>query len=322
MDRSELRADCERCVGLCCVAPALSASADFAIDKPAGQPCPNLRPDFRCGIHDQLRQRGFPGCTAYDCFGAGQRVAQVTFAGRDWRTPEVAARLFAAFGVMRQLHELLWYLTEALALPAARPMCDELGRAAAETERLAGHGPDAALAGLDGLDGQDSLDGRDVGAHRTEVGALLRRGSELARAGLGGRGLVGAGLVGRNLRGADLRGADLRGAYLVGADLTGAGLRLADPVGADPRGARLGRADLGTTLFLTQPQVASARGDDGTALPAWISRPVHWSPQGIPWPAASAHEAATPRRSVRSGPAPRSGPAAPGSRRSRRSAGS
>ncbi|HEY6597232.1 MAG TPA: pentapeptide repeat-containing protein, partial [Asanoa sp.] len=38
--RAELRADCTRCVGLCCVAPAFSASADFAIDKPAGRPCP------------------------------------------------------------------------------------------------------------------------------------------------------------------------------------------------------------------------------------------------------------------------------------------
>lgn len=321
MDRSELRADCERCVGLCCVAPALTASADFAIDKPAGQPCPNLRPDFRCGIHDQLRQRGFPGCTAYDCFGAGQHVTQVTFAGRDWRTPGVAAQLFAAFGVMRQLHELLWYLTEALALPAARPMRDELDRAAAETGRLAGHGPDA-LAGLDSLGGLDDLDGLDVGAHRTEVGALLRRVSELARAGLGGRGLVGADLVGRNLRGADLRGADLRGACLIGADLTGADLRLADLIGADLRAAQLSGADLGTALFLTQPQVASAKGDSGTALPAWISRPAHWSPQGIPWPTASARAAATPRRSARSGPAPGSGPGAPGSRRSRRSAGS
>jgi uncharacterized protein YjbI with pentapeptide repeats len=76
-----LRADCERCFGLCCVAPAFSASADFAIDKDAGCPCPNLQADFRCAIHDRLRQRGFAGCTVYDCFGAGQKVAQVTFGG-------------------------------------------------------------------------------------------------------------------------------------------------------------------------------------------------------------------------------------------------
>lgn len=105
--RVSLRADCARCVGLCCVAPAFSASADFAIDKDAGQPCPNLRGDFRCSIHDRLRQRGFPGCAVYDCFGAGQQVTQVTFGGQDWRTPGVAAQMFAVFTIVRQLHELL-----------------------------------------------------------------------------------------------------------------------------------------------------------------------------------------------------------------------
>jgi len=107
-----LRADCANCFALCCVAPAFAASADFAIDKPAGHPCPNLANDFRCGIHDRLRPRGFPGCTVYDCFGAGQKIAQHTFGGRDWRThPELAGPMFAALHIMRALHELLWYLT-------------------------------------------------------------------------------------------------------------------------------------------------------------------------------------------------------------------
>ncbi len=103
-----LRADCSRCAGLCCVAPAFAASTDFAIDKPAGQPCPNLRTEFGCSIHDSLRKRGFPGCVAFDCFGAGQQVVQVTFAGRTWRQdPEIAESMFAVFAVMRQLMELL-----------------------------------------------------------------------------------------------------------------------------------------------------------------------------------------------------------------------
>jgi hypothetical protein len=51
-----LRADCNRCVGLCCIAPAFSASADFAIGKEAGQACPNQQPDVRCAIHTRLRQ--------------------------------------------------------------------------------------------------------------------------------------------------------------------------------------------------------------------------------------------------------------------------
>src|ERR1700712_5136503 len=96
--RADLRADCSRCVALCCVAPAFAASADFAIDKPAGRPCPNLDAAFGCSIHRRLRPSGFPGCVVFDCLGAGQRVAQQTFAGRDWRSePAIAPQMFAAF---------------------------------------------------------------------------------------------------------------------------------------------------------------------------------------------------------------------------------
>ena len=41
--RRDLTADCSRCAGLCCVLPAFAASADFAVDKPAGTPCRHLR---------------------------------------------------------------------------------------------------------------------------------------------------------------------------------------------------------------------------------------------------------------------------------------
>ncbi len=269
-DQLSLRADCERCFGLCCVAPAFAASADFAIDKAAGQPCPHLQDDSRCGIHGQLRQRGFPGCAVYDCFGAGQKVAQLTFGGRDWRqAPGTAEQMFGVFAVMRQLHELLWYLTEALALPAARPLHGELRRVLGDTERLTRGGPGAIL-------------GIDVAAHRQRVNALLLRASELARAGLSRQGTDrrGADLTGADLRGASLRGASLRGACLVGADLTGADLTGADLTGADLRGAGLSGADLAGSIFLTQAQLDAATGDAVTKLPRSLTRPVHWPRPG------------------------------------------
>jgi uncharacterized protein YjbI with pentapeptide repeats len=266
--RSSLRADCARCSGLCCVAPAFSASADFAIDKPAGQPCPNLQPDFRCGIHQGLRQHGFRGCAAYDCFGAGQRVSQVTFGGQDWRAdPSTAGQMFAAFAVMRQLHALLWYLSDALDSPAARPVHAELRQALETTERMA-RGRAGDLLEL------------DLRAHHEEVTALLRRASELIRAGVPGPKAdhAGAELIGARLAGANLAGASLRGACLIGADLSGANLRAADLTGADLRDADLSGADLTGGLFLVQSQLDSAKGDAGTRLPASLSRPVHWPP--------------------------------------------
>lgn len=268
-DRNGLRTDCESCFALCCVAPAFSASADFAIDKPAGQPCSNLQGDFRCGIHNRLRQQGFRGCTGYDCFGAGQKVAQVTFGGRDWRqAPLTTTRMFEVFPIVRDLHELLWYLTEALTLLPAGPLHGELSLAFDETEGLTRQTPEA-LVGLDGL---------DVAAHRRVVNGLLLGTSELARAGYPRMDdYRGADLIGAKLKGADLRGATLRGAYLIGADLRGGDLRMADLTGADLRGADLRGADLSESIFLIQSQLdASAKGDTETRLPPKLTRPAHW----------------------------------------------
>ncbi|MFI7160631.1 pentapeptide repeat-containing protein [Micromonospora chalcea] len=256
----ELRADCSRCAGVCCVAPAFTASADFAIDKPAGRPCPNLGADFRCGIHTELRQRGFPGCTAFDCFGAGQHLTRHTFAGRDWRAdPATAARMFDTFAVLRPLHELLWYLTEAVRLTPPGPLRDELTAALDETGRLADGTPDELLA-------------LDVDAHRDRANRLLSRAAEQARAGKAGPDRRGATLIAVDLRRTPLAGANLRGACLIGADLRGVRLGAADLTGADLRGA-----DLSECLFTHQSQLDAARGDHRTVLPPGLRRPAHWS---------------------------------------------
>jgi hypothetical protein len=263
VERAQLRADCSRCAGLCCVAPAFAASADFAIDKPAGMPCPNLQDDFRCGIHAQLRDRGFSGCEVFDCFGAGQQVTQRTFGGRSWReAPELAAAQFAVLPVMRQLHESLWYLSEAETLAAAAPLRAEMRAQRERTERLTAATPEELLA-------------VDVGAFRRVIGDLLTRVSDLVRAG-GGPDRRGADLMGRDLRRTTLANASLRGAYLIGADLRGVDLGQADLLGADLRAADVRGADLSRCLFLTRTQVSAAKGDTATRLPVALDRPGHW----------------------------------------------
>ena len=264
-DHRGLRADCASCFALCCVVPAFSASADFAINKPAGLACPNLQPDFRCGIHAGLRVHGFAGCTVYDCFGAGQKVSQVTFGGRDWRqAPSVARQMFGVFPIMRDLHELLWYVAEALTLPVARRLHADLAQTQGEIEAFTRQSP-AVLLGL------------DVAAHRREVNDLLLAASEQVRAGVPHRkDHRGADLIGAGLEGADLRGASLRGAYLIGADLRGANLRMADVIGADLRGADLRGADLTGSIFLIQSQLNAAKGDSDTRLPPSLTNPAHW----------------------------------------------
>ncbi|WP_447925072.1 pentapeptide repeat-containing protein [Georgenia muralis] len=279
---TELTADCLRCVALCCVALPLVASADFAIDKAPGVPCLNLRADLGCGIHARLREEGFPGCTVYDCFGAGQKVARLTYGGRDWRDHRGdAEEMFAVFAVVRQLHEMLRHLDEARRLAVPPALADEADRAFGAVDALTRGAPGTILA-------------LDVAARRGAVGELLERVSaHVRRAYLreahmdegrarrardvpAGRDLRRADLVGARLAGTDLRGADLRGALLVAADLRGADLRAADVLGADLRGARLAGADLREALFLTGPQLAAAQGDGATRVAPHLGRPEHW----------------------------------------------
>lgn len=261
-----LKDDCEQCFGLCCVALPFAASSDFAVDKDGGEPCRNLQANFRCGVHDTLRKQGYRGCTVYECFGAGQKVSQITYGGQDWRSaPESARQMFAVFPVMRQLHELLRYLDEALTLETAAEMQQELSAAFQATERLT-------------LLSAEELLQVDVAAHRADVNMLLLRTSERVRDGVEGQKINrrGADLIGAKLRNADLRGANLRGAYLIAADLRGADLRLADLIGADLRDADLSGANLTGSLFLTQSQLNSARGDADSKLPPTLARPAHW----------------------------------------------
>jgi uncharacterized protein YjbI with pentapeptide repeats len=175
--------------------------------------------------------------------------------------------MFEVFAVTRQLHELLWYLSEALASRRAQPLHGELTLAIEATERMASGSAEALLE-------------LDLRAHRNDVGALLRRASQLMRAGVPGRKMnhAGADLAGARLRGASLSGASLRGACLIGADLTGADLQAADLAGADLRDADLSGADLTGSIFLVQSQLDAAKGDASTKLPPSATRPAHWLP--------------------------------------------
>ena len=162
---------------------------------------------------------------------------------------------------MRQLHELLWYLTEALTLQPACPIQGALSSMLDETERLTHLSP-------------DSLMELDVAVHRADVNTLLLKTSELVRAEArrghpsGRQKTFGRGA---HLIAADLRRIDLRGANLRGNDLSGT-----DFIGADFRDADLRGADLTKSIFLTQAQLNAANGDTSTKLPSSLTRPTHW----------------------------------------------
>jgi uncharacterized protein YjbI with pentapeptide repeats len=254
-----LSADCGSCFGLCCVLMPFSRESGFGVTKASGTPCHHLQLDDRCGIHATLREDGWPGCTVFECFGAGQQVSQVTYGGVSWRDHDNLGEMAAVLSVMRQLHEMLRHLVEAEDRVAGvtGDLRDRIGALVAQT-------PTELLA-------------LDVDELRSEVGDVLARASARARARWAGRiDLAHDDLAGRDLRGTDLRGAALRGALLIGADLRGADLTGADLLGADVRDTDVRGATLDGALFLTQPQVNGMRGDHDTRLPEVLARPGHW----------------------------------------------
>jgi len=271
--RAGLQADCSSCFGLCCTALQFAVSSDFAIHKAAGAPCPNLQHDYRCGIHSSLREKGFKGCTVFDCLGAGQQVSQVTFHGKDWRENKAGAdKMFRVFSVMEALHEMIAYMAEALSNGISSSLREKLSVKLDE------------LTGLSRLDA-DSLLSIDLAACRQPVNVLLIETSEyirntlIAEGGAAGspKSYRGADWIGKKLRNRDLRAADLRGAYLIAADLHNADLRGADLIGADLRDANVSGANLSTAMFITQMQINAAKGSKETKLPAYLHRPPHWN---------------------------------------------
>jgi uncharacterized protein YjbI with pentapeptide repeats len=236
-----LVADCEHCFALCCVLLPFSAVSGFGMDKPGGTPCPNLADDDRCSIHATLRRDGWSGCVTFDCFGAGQQVSQVTYAGVSWRESDNLGEMAAVLSVMRLLHEMLSHL--------------------AEVARRSPHPGAAALLAVD----LDDLHDR-VGAALEAASARLRRGTDLR----------GRDLAGHDLRDQPLGDADLRGSLLIRADLRGLDLGRADLLGADLRDADLRGAELAQVLFLSQSQVNAAVGDAHTTIPSALLRPDHW----------------------------------------------
>lgn len=272
--RESLRADCSQCIGLCCTALNLIASSDFAINKPEGSPCVNLQSDYRCHIHAHLREEGFKGCTVFDCLGAGQVVSQVTFKGQSWRDdPEIGARMFQVFPIMEQIHEMIAYAAEALSYELPQDLSEKLNVQLKELQSLTKRDADHLLS-------------LDIVMYRFPLNGLLSETSKYIRERLTSTlsnpkkakdcNHERADWIGKNLSGQDLKAVNLRGAYLIAADMSKADLRGVDFIGADLRDADLREADLSTSMFLTQMQMNSAKGDEETLLPPHIQRPSHW----------------------------------------------
>ncbi len=268
------KSDCEKCFGFCCAALYFTATEGFPINKEAGVPCPHLAEQFKCNIHPQLQQKGLKGCKAYDCFGAGQRVAQHTYEAKDWREhPKLKKPMFDSFLTVHKLHEMLWYLNCAVTANQDEKLAKALKQMLLQVDAFASSDP-------------EQLKCISIEELRLEVNQLLAANSEQVRATFqkqsGNYGKLKKPASGRkdffgaDLRKMDMRGADLRGAMLIAANLSQLDLSGVDFIAADLRDTNLCGADLSLSINLTQIQISGAKGNDATKLPTNLIRPSHW----------------------------------------------
>lgn len=269
-----LKINCEKCFGLCCVALYFSKSEGFPNDKVPGSPCVNLQSNFNCSIHNELIKKGLKGCTAYDCFGAGQKVSQITFSGQSWiDSPELANQMFDSFLIVRQLHEMLWYLADASTFILDSNTLNKLNLIIEETQNL---------TNLD----SNSLKNIDIKNHRIKVNSILKKVNSivntkvcLERKNMSNNKKAlksGYDFIGFDFTNTNLIGANLAGALLIASNMSYSNLEGANLIGADLRDADIRGANLENTLFLTQSQINTAIGDSSTKLPMELVRPLYW----------------------------------------------
>ncbi|WP_444658859.1 pentapeptide repeat-containing protein [Caproiciproducens sp. R2] len=259
----DLEPDCEKCSGLCCVALYCAKTDGFPADKGAGTPCQYLSPDFRCGIHADLKDRKMSGCLAYECLGAGQKTTQIDSSGGDWKTdPGRAETIFQTFSVLFQLHQILWYLIEAASLTSDEKTAAAVDALIRENQQMTQlpHG---------------SLLKAGIAGHKSKANNLLKKiiGSISAEDPASRQ---KADFFGKNFRKTNLDRKDFSMSLLIAADLEGCSLDRTVFLGADLRDANLKNTDLSRSVFLTQMQINSAKGNRNTRLPAGLRRPSAW----------------------------------------------
>lgn len=263
----DLKIDCGNCFGFCCVALYFSKVDGFPKDKSSGEPCVNLNSDFTCKVHKDLRKKGLKGCTSYDCFGAGQKVSKITYNGIDWcESPELAEEMFNVFLVMRQLHEMLWYLSMVYILEKEDTLRSISNIIIQETMEITLLKPEALLK-------------LNLDIHREKVNEVLRKASNQIRSKFVSKNnkTLSKNYIGKNLKNVNLRGADLSGALLIATDLSNNDLSGVNLIGADMRDTNIKGANLENSVFITQQQVNSANGDENTKLPVSLTIPKYWS---------------------------------------------
>lgn len=227
-------------------------------------------PDYRCSIHSKLISHKLKGCLAYDCFGAGQKVAQKIYEDQNWKnTPEIANEMFETFLIVQKLHQMLWYLVEAKTLVPDQKLKGLIKCLILENEKMCLLPPKEIL-------------NIDIEEYRTTVNDILKQTGKLVYESISIHGNKSINnkpsfdYMGKNFKKVNLDGKDFSMCLLIASNLEGCSLHGTNFLGADLRDANIKNTDLSQSIFLTQGQINSAKGNHNTTLPPMLSRPTTW----------------------------------------------
>lgn len=267
---SAFRIRCEACSGLCCVALYFSKYDGFPADKAAGTPCRNLNENFECAIHKDLRRKKMKGCLAYDCCGAGQLVTSL-YGDKNWRSdPQVSREIYDVFVKTFYLQQILCCLTEVLTLQPAKPLWKQAEELIAQLRGLLHSNPKEIM-------------GFDMEEFGPGANTLLKNAAELVQKevchGKRGKAADKKDFIGHQFKKAPLHGYDFSSCLLIAANMEGCSLTGCNFLGADLRDTSLKNADLSESIYLTQGQLNSAKGNKNTRIPQHLVVPAGWDEQ-------------------------------------------
>ncbi len=261
----QMKSDCSKCSGLCCVALFFSKIDGFPKDKIAGTPCNNLLEDYRCKIHPLLESQNMKGCIGYDCFGAGQQVTQNIYEGQTWNDkPNHATEIFHVFTTIYQLYQIRYYLIEAMTLIAAKSLKESIQSLIEENIRICNRHPQSILS-------------FELEEYRNRVNLVLKQACRLLQQTAHSENKkIPAIIPGGNYKKKDMSGTDLSSQLLIAANFEEAVFKGTILLGSDTRDTDFRDADLSEAVFLTQGQVNSAKGNRNTKLPYHLDYPPTW----------------------------------------------
>ena len=261
----KFKIDCSKCSGLCCTALFFSKIDGFPENKVAGKPCTKLKSDYYCKIHNELGKRNMKGCIGYDCFGAGQHVTQCIYKGKTWQTSqEHSQEIFDVFIIVFQLYQIRYFLEESILVISAKELWSDIQKLINENEAICNATP-------------QSIINFDIESYRNRVNIILKQVSaSIVKCFENSGNSKVADFLGRSFKKRDMSGLDLSMKLLIATNFDSCIFDGTIFLGADTRDTNFSNADLRESVFLTQGQINSAKGNRNTKLPKHLDYPVHW----------------------------------------------